>query len=74
MVQKVLPFKGYRAEALLQPETAQAVGLKCEDQVVTLRFMADGTRWGESARQIKLDRRLAEQLSRLLADELEDYA
>lgn len=54
-------------------EDAGAIGLKCENSVVTLRFMAEGTVWGQPARQVRIDRRLAEQLSRLLADELEDY-
>jgi hypothetical protein len=75
MVQNVLPFTGYQPDMLLRPEieTAQVVGLRCEDRVVTIRFLAQGTQWGESVRQISLDRQLAEQLSRLLADELEDY-
>jgi hypothetical protein len=50
-----------------------AVGVRCEDSVVTFRFLADKT-WGQRARQVRLDRRLAEQLSRLLMDELDDYA
>lgn len=75
MVQSILPFAGNKPETLIRSEieTAQIVGLRCEDRVVTIRFMSQGTQWGEAARQIRLDRHLAEQLSRLLADELEDY-
>jgi hypothetical protein len=54
-------------------EEAGAIGLRCEDSVVTLRFMPQGSGWGQPARQVRIDRKLAEQLSRLLADELEDY-
>lgn len=74
MTQKPLPLKNYHQPAVSFPETAQAVGLRCEDQVVTLRFMAGDTIWGQPARQVRLDRKLAEELSRLLANELEDYA
>jgi hypothetical protein len=75
MVQKVLPLKRYNQATVELPETAQAVGLRCEDSVVTLRFMAEETaRWGQPARLVRIDRKLAEQLSRLLADELEDYS
>jgi hypothetical protein len=50
---------------------AEVVGLSSENEVVTLRFTQDGE-WGQCARQICLDRKLAERLSRLLNDELED--
>lgn len=52
-------------------EFAEAVGLSSENEIVTLRFM-EGAQWGQYARQIRLDRKLAERLSRLLNDELED--
>jgi hypothetical protein len=43
MVQKALPLKNYKQEVIVLPETAQAVGLRCEDSMVTLRFLANGT-------------------------------
>jgi hypothetical protein len=55
------------------PEFAEAVGLTTEDQFVTLRFLS-GSAFGEQARQVKIDRAVAEQLIRLLNDELEDQA
>jgi hypothetical protein len=55
------------------PEFAEAVGLTTEDDYVTLRFVG-GRQWGEQARQVKIDRSVAEQLVRLLNDELEDQA
>jgi len=50
---------------------AEAVGLTCNDQEVTLRFLGDA-KWGQKARYIKLHRHLAEELSRLLNYELDD--
>ncbi len=70
MTQRTLPLKNNQR---LRPATeeATAVGLSCENQVVTLRFLGQ-TSWGEAARQVRIDRTLAEQLARLLRDELED--
>jgi hypothetical protein len=55
------------------PEFAEAVGLSTEDKFVTLRFIA-GLEWGEPARQVTIERGVAEQLIRLLNDELQDAA
>jgi hypothetical protein len=51
-------------------EFAEAVGLSYQDDVITLRFL-DSSKWGKPARQVRLDRSVAEQLSRLLNYELE---
>jgi hypothetical protein len=73
-MQETLPLRNYNQSRPIPSEVAQVVGLRCEDQVVTLRFMAaEMPDWGEPTRQVRLDRKLAEQLSRLLADELQDY-
>jgi hypothetical protein len=55
------------------PEFAEAVGLTTEDEYVTLRFMG-GSTWGEKSRQVRIEKQVAEQLVRLLNDELEDRA
>ncbi len=55
------------------PEFAEAIGLTCEDEMLTLRFVGNA-QWGGSARQVRIDKKLAEQLLRLLNDELEDTA
>jgi hypothetical protein len=55
------------------PVFAEAIGLTCEDEMLTLRFMGN-VNWGEQARQVRIDKKLAEQLLRLLNDELEDSA
>jgi hypothetical protein len=55
------------------PEFAEAVGLSTEDQYVTLRFVGS-RQWGEQTRQVRIERSVAEQLVRLLNDELEDQA
>ena len=72
MVQTVLPLKGSRRPAQAFREEAKAVGLTCEQDTVTLRFLGDDQLWGQPARQVRLDRQLAEQLSRLLNDEFDD--
>jgi len=74
MTQGVLPFKRYRKGTEASPEKVEVVGLTYEDEMVTLRFMSGDLQWGQPARQIRIDRKLAEELSRLLANELEDYA
>ena len=53
------------------PEFAEAIGLTYENNILTLRFVGE-TQWGESARQVSLDRALAEKLSQLLNYELDD--
>jgi hypothetical protein len=53
------------------PEFCEAVGLSSENEVVTLRFM-HSPGWGGRTKQISLDRTVAEQLIRLLNDELDD--
>lgn len=52
------------------PEFAEAVGLTFGNDVFTFRFVGD-KRWGQGTRQVTIDRHLAEQLTRLLNDELE---
>jgi hypothetical protein len=50
---------------------AEAVGLSSQDEILTLRFV-ETAKWGQPARQVQIDRKVAEQLSRLLNDELDD--
>jgi hypothetical protein len=53
------------------PEFCEAVGLSSDEQLVTIRFMRSPG-WGGQTRQISLDRGVAEQLIRMLNDELQD--
>ena len=55
------------------PEFAEAVGLSSEEDFLTLRFIGN-PQWGEKARQVRIDKQVAEQLLRLLNDELDDNA
>ena len=55
------------------PEFCEAVGLSSDEEVVTIHFMRSPG-WGGQTRQVRLDRSVAEQLIRLLNDELEDGA
>ena len=71
MTQTKLRLKERRAVSEKSSEYAEVVGLTCEDEVVTLRFMQERSPWGQSARQVRLDRKLAEQLSQLLNYELD---
>lgn len=71
-MQRTLSLLEVESSASVTNEAAQVVGLRCDDDVVTLRFMGDPTSWGQPARLIKLDRKVAEQLSRILNDELDD--
>jgi hypothetical protein len=73
MTQVKLRLKSYEDKKEYVPEGAEVVGLSCEDETVTLRFMSKAGAWGQPARQVRIDRRLAEQLSRLLLDELAAY-
>jgi hypothetical protein len=70
MVQTALPIKNKKSSGN-RSESAKAVGLSCTDDVVTLQFLSDASAWGQPLRQIRLDRKVAEELSRLLNDELE---
>jgi hypothetical protein len=72
MVQVALPLKNQSRQASAATEEAQVVGLTCEQDTVTLQFLDDGSAWGQRVRQIRLDRSVAEELSRLLNYELED--
>jgi hypothetical protein len=73
MTQRTLGLTKYTQNQRTLPEEAEAVGLSADDDVVTLRFIGQ-VKWGESAaRQVRLDRKLAEQLTRLLNDELDTY-
>jgi hypothetical protein len=71
VTQTKLKLKNNQSHKRYVPEFAEAVGLSCEDEVVTLRFLG-AVNWGEQTRQVLLDRNLAEQLSRLLNEELVD--
>jgi hypothetical protein len=71
MTQTKLRLKERRAKSEKATEFAEVVGLSCEDEVVTLRFMQERNAWGQPARQVRLDRKLAEQLSQLLNYELD---
>jgi hypothetical protein len=71
MTQTKLRLKNNRSVKREAPEFAEAIGLTCEDEVITLRFIGDA-HWGQRTRQVRLDKNLAEQLSRLLNDELDD--
>lgn len=71
MVQVALPLKNQQRPVYRALESAQVVGLSCDEEAVTLRFLADTKQWGQAVRQIRLDRKVAEELSRLLNYELE---
>jgi hypothetical protein len=71
MTQKRLKVRSNQTASTQMSDTATAVGLAYDDDIVTLRFM-ETLKWGRPVRQVKLDRNLAEQLNRLLTDELED--
>ncbi|MBW3538039.1 hypothetical protein KY386_00930 [Candidatus Parcubacteria bacterium] len=45
-----------------------------DDRDLILRFLSKSVTWGEPSRLVRIDLRLAEQLWRLLEDELEDAA
>ena len=72
MTQTKMRLKNYQQRRYV-PEFAEAVGLTSEDEFVTLRFIGS-RQWGEQARQVRIERSVAEQLVRLLNDELEDQA
>lgn len=55
------------------PEFWEAVGLSSDQDLVTIRFMRSPG-WGGQTKQVTLDRGVAEQLIRMLNDELEDGA
>jgi len=67
---KLLEVKGHK-DISRNREFAEAVGLSSEDEIVTLRFVENAS-WGRPARLIQIDRKVAEQLTRLLNDELDD--
>jgi len=71
MTQTKLRLKERRNVSEKASEYAEVVGLTYEDEVVTLRFMPVRSAWGQPARQVRLDRKLAEQLSQLLNYELD---
>jgi hypothetical protein len=71
MVQTTLNLSGRQPTWPVRATRAQAVGLLYDDEAVTLRFM-ETLEWGRPPRQVKLGRELAEELRRLLSDELED--
>jgi hypothetical protein len=54
-------------------EFCEAVGLSSDEEAVTIRFMRSPG-WGGQTRQVTLERSVAEQLIRMLNDELEDGA
>ena len=72
MTQTRMQIGSRRTKAKYQPQFAEVVGLSSEKEVLTLRFTQDAE-WGQEAHHIRLDRKLAERLSRLLNDELDDY-
>jgi hypothetical protein len=67
---KLLEVKKHRGISRNR-EFAEAVGLSSHDEIVTLRFV-ENVSWGKPARLIQIDRKVAEQLTRLLNDELDD--
>jgi len=69
MVQTALPLKNARGASYSLPESAEVVGVTSEERGVMLRFLDHAT-WGRPVRQVRLDRKLAEELTRLLNDEL----
>ena len=73
MTQTALNFTRQPGLQAALPTSAQAVGLLYDDDAVTLRFM-ETLEWGRPSRQVRLGRDVAEQLRRLLADELDDAA
>lgn len=73
MTQTKLRLKNSQAGGVKVSDYAEVVGLSCEDEVVTLRFMPQGAAWGQPARLVRLDRKLAEQLSQLLNYELDKF-
>jgi hypothetical protein len=71
MTQTALKLDSKASARAAGPATTEIVGLLYDDESVTLRFM-ETLDWGQPVRQVKLGRDLAEQLQRLLSDELED--
>jgi hypothetical protein len=71
MAQQTLRLAHRPTKPVRLPVSAEAIGLAYDDEAVTLRFM-ETLEWGRPVQQVRLDRRLAEQLTRLLNDELED--
>ena len=70
-MQKSLPISGRSIGRREVSECAAVVGVSSDDRAVTLRFLADGAAWGQSSRQVRLDRNVAEELCRMLNYELE---
>ncbi len=71
MQQQNLFFETLRGAEAKNVDSAMVVALdQEEDQQITLRFIMDGLSWGGPAKQVRLERDMAEQLVRLLADEL----
>ncbi len=71
MTQTKILLKMPQTNERYEPDFAEAIGLTCTDQEVTLRFLGDA-KWGHQARNIRIDRSLAEELSKLLNYELDN--
>lgn len=70
MTQTKILLNAQRTEKRYAPEFAEAIDLTCDEQEVVLRFLGD-TKWGQQARSIRINRQLAEELSKLLNYELD---
>ena len=70
MTQTALPLRNYQEFGEMIGDTAEAIGLTCEADIMTLRFMANNSAWGSPLREITIDKDLAEKLSQMLHDEL----
>lgn len=76
MRQKVMALdnvKWSRRETLSGPAGVVALD-RNEDEGIVLRFLSSAPEWGSPVKEIRMDFDLAEQLQRLLADELEVLA
>ena len=71
MTQTNLFFEKLNGAEAVQADSAVVVALDHEqDEKITLRFLLDGLSWGSAAKQVRLERDMAEQLVHMLADEL----
>jgi hypothetical protein len=70
MEQKLLAIKANRSANSNKGIGAVTIDRRGDEEIV-LRFLGKRLAWGQSARQVRLDMGLAEELCRLLNDELD---
>lgn len=76
MEQSTLPLTRCQGEQsrIASPSAGEVAIDRDDDRDLILRFLSKSVTWGEPSRLVRIDLRLAEQLWRLLEDELEDAA